>query len=283
MVFVSEPTDKQSLNRRMREVNAVMPAVPRFMHWSEQPIVWSIEDHPKIMPVPGKYALVLDPTFFGPQVPVKFTKVLIDNGSSVNIMYRDTMHKLGMTENMLVPSRTTFHGIVPGVSCSPMGTVRVDVLFGTKENCRRENIEFEVVDLDSPYHALLGRPTLAKFMATCHTAYLKMKMPGPEGVITISGNYKRSMDCASAGSNLAQSLVIAEEKKKIYEVDECARQAMLMKMPEVTNPNGSVAFQAPKETKTIQLDPAFPERRSEERRVGKECASMCRSRWSPYH
>ena len=23
--------------------------------------------------------------------------------------------------------------------------------------------------------------------------------------------------------------------------------------------------------------------RSEERRVGKECASMCRSRWSPYH
>ena len=25
----------------------------------------------------------------------------------------------------------------------------------------------------------------------------------------------------------------------------------------------------------------FP--RSEERRVGKECASMCRSRWSPYH
>ena len=57
VVFVSGPTDKQSLNRRMREVNAVMPAVPRFMHWSEQPIVWSIEDHPKIMPVPGKLLL----------------------------------------------------------------------------------------------------------------------------------------------------------------------------------------------------------------------------------
>ena len=25
------------------------------------------------------------------------------------------------------------------------------------------------------------------------------------------------------------------------------------------------------------------ERRSEERRVGKECALLCRSRWSPYH
>ena len=27
----------------------------------------------------------------------------------------------------------------------------------------------------------------------------------------------------------------------------------------------------------------YKKNRSEERRVGKECASMCRSRWSPYH
>jgi hypothetical protein len=39
---------------------------------------------------------------------------------------------------------------------------------------------FEVVDPDSPYHALLGRPALAKFMASTHVAYLKMKMPGLE-------------------------------------------------------------------------------------------------------
>ena len=29
--------------------------------------------------------------------------------------------------------------------------------------------------------------------------------------------------------------------------------------------------------------PKMDLKRSEERRVGKECASMCRSRWSPYH
>ena len=134
------------------------------------------------------------------------------------------------------------------------------MLFGTKQNCRRENIEFEVVDLESPYHALLGRPALAKFMACDHVAYQQLKMSGPNGVITIAGNYKRSMDCASAGSNLAQSLVIAEEKKKIYEVAERARQVMLTMVPDVANPNGSVAFQAPKETKQVQLDPVFPER-----------------------
>ena len=79
-------------------------------------------------------------------------------------------------------------------------------------------------------------------MATDHIAYLKLKMPGPNGVITISGNHKRSMECASAGSNLAQSLVIAEEKKRIKEVVEHAQHAVLMSMPNMENPNGSVTF-----------------------------------------
>ena len=33
----------------------------------------------------------------------------------------------------------------------------------------------------------------------------------------------------------------------------------------------------------IRMAKAGKQTRSEERRVGKECASMCRSRWSPYH
>src|SRR3546814_2728837 len=32
-----------------------------------------------------------------------------------------------------------------------------------------------------------------------------------------------------------------------------------------------------------ETDPLFHRFRSEERRVGKECVSTCRSRWSPYH
>ena len=86
VVFVTEPSDRQSLKRRMMEVNAVMPAMPRFMQWSDQVITWSQPDHPKVMPTPGGYALVLDPMFYGPKIPVKFSKVLIDDGSNINIM-----------------------------------------------------------------------------------------------------------------------------------------------------------------------------------------------------
>src|SRR3954469_13497264 len=141
------------------EVNATMSAIPKYMHWSEQEITWIIKDHPKIMPTPGGYALVLDPTFMGPNINVKFSKVLIDDGSSINIMYTDTILKLGITMNMLEPTKTTFHGILPRFSWEPIGKIWVDVLFGNRENCRTEAIE--LVDLVSSYHALLGREDMA--------------------------------------------------------------------------------------------------------------------------
>ena len=99
VVFVTESTDKQSLHRRSMEVNAVMPAMPMWMDWSDQPIVWNSRDHPDIMPNPGGYALVVDPIIVGPKLNVKFSRVLIDNGSSINILYKDTMHKLGLKKN----------------------------------------------------------------------------------------------------------------------------------------------------------------------------------------
>ena len=63
-----------------------MPAVPKFMYWSEDEVSWNIRDHPKVMPNPGGYALVVNPTFVGPSINVSFSRVLVDNGSSINIM-----------------------------------------------------------------------------------------------------------------------------------------------------------------------------------------------------
>jgi hypothetical protein len=127
------------------------------------------------------------------------------------------MEKLGIPAIQLKPTKLTFHGIVLGHSCTPMGKIQLEVLFGGKDNHRREPIWFKVVDHNSPYHALLGRPALAKFMAVLHYAYLKMKLPGPRGLITISGCYKKSIECARASSKLAEALVIAEEKRQLLQ------------------------------------------------------------------
>ena len=137
----------------------------------------------------------------------------------------------------------------------------MDVLFGDKGNHRIESLEFEVVDLESPYHALLGRPALAKFMASTHMAYLKMKMPGPNGIITIAGDYKKSLQCATAGSNLAESLVIQAEKDQMHKVVAMAKSAQLGVLA-MTNPDGGATFEASKETKKINIDPEYPERQA---------------------
>ena len=116
-----------------------------------------------------------------------------------------------------------------------------------------------MVDLESPYHALLGRPALAKFMAVPHYAYLKMKMPSSKGILTIVGDYKKSSACAAESSRLAESLVIAAEKRLLDQV-----VAMAGKQPEMSpNPKESEAegsFKPAKETKKIPLDPEHPER-----------------------
>jgi hypothetical protein len=44
-----------------------------------------------------------------------------------------------------------------------------------------------------------------------------MKLPGPRGVITVTGCYKKSIECARASSKLAEALVIAEEKRQLLQ------------------------------------------------------------------
>jgi hypothetical protein len=162
------------------------------------------------------------------------------------------MEKLGILLAQLKPSRLTFHGIVPGHSCTPLGRVQLEVLFGKKGNSRREPIWFEVVDISSPYHALLGRPALAKFMAVPHYAYLKMKLLGPRGVITVSESFKKSLACAKESSQLAEALVIAKEKWQLLHRVELAQQDVPVRQSPVEQ------FKPADDTKKILLDESDP-------------------------
>ena len=119
MVFTSVADDRRSRRLQRQEVNAVASETPEFMHWSERPISWSRADHPEVMPSPGSYALVLDATFATDRRAsdsFKTVGLYKDGGSSINILYRDTMEKLKLKAKQLMPSRTVFHGIVPGLS-----------------------------------------------------------------------------------------------------------------------------------------------------------------------
>ena len=57
--------------------------------------------------------------------------------------------------------------------------------FGTPDHFRTNYVNFVVADFDGTYHAILGRPSLTKFMAIPHYRYLVLKMPTEKGVLTL--------------------------------------------------------------------------------------------------
>jgi hypothetical protein len=176
----------------LREILSIEPAVPRPLRWSEVPISFSRDDQWMSFSEPGKFPLVLDPVV----AEVKLTKVLIDGRSGLNLIFVSTLKKMGLDfKDMLVPSKSPLYGIIPGNAAHPLGTVVLPITFGTRENYRTEFIKFEVANFESSYHAILGRPALAKFMAVPHYVYLLLKMPGISGVLTLRGDLKKSYDC----------------------------------------------------------------------------------------
>ena len=83
------------------------------------------------------------------------------------------------------------------------GLNSLEVVFGSPDNFRSEELIFDIVPFRSGYHALLRRTAFARFNAVPHYAYLKLKMPGPRGVITINGNMERSLRTEEHTATLA--------------------------------------------------------------------------------
>ena len=117
----------------------------------------------------------------------------MDGDSSLNLLYQDTVRKMGIDPSRIKPTKTTFKGVIPGVEARCTGSITLEVVFGSPDNFRSEDLIFDIIRFHSGYHALLGRTAFARFNAVPHYAYLKLKMPGPRGVITVNENMDRSL------------------------------------------------------------------------------------------
>jgi hypothetical protein len=63
-------------------------------------------------------------------------------------------------------------------------------MFSDHNNFRTEILIFEMVNFEGSYHAILGRPCYAKFMAVPNYTYLKLNMPGLNDTIMVSGTFR---------------------------------------------------------------------------------------------
>ncbi|XP_073360277.1 uncharacterized protein [Aegilops tauschii subsp. strangulata] len=84
-----------------------------------------------------------------------------------------------------------------------------------------------------------------------------MKLPGPNGIITVTRDYRKSLDCARDGAKLAESLVIAEERCQLDRIVALAQEASATQIP-TELPADEAAFKPSKETKKVKLNPKDP-------------------------
>jgi len=225
-----------------------MPALPQYLRWSEYDITWSREDHPPRVDNPGQLALVVAPQVGG----YVFTKVLMDGGSSINILYYDTFRRMNLLDKDLKPFSTVFHGVVPGKSAYPVGKISLEVAFGDEHNYRVESLWFEMVKIKSPYHALFGRPAYAKFMARPCYVYLQLKMPGLKGTITVYGDRKTAMECEEGDAAYAESSC-AEAELNFYKENVDPADMTSLKKPN-TESEPPLKFVA-EDTKLVDFKP----------------------------
>ena len=112
-------------------------------------------------------------------------------------------------------------------------------------------LTFKVVGFRGAYHAILGRPYYAKFMAIPNYTYLKLKMPGPKGVITIGSSfehaYEYDVECVEHAEALALDEALAAQ------LQEMAEEAMDSKQRHAGN------FEPAEGTKDVPLDPKTPD------------------------
>jgi hypothetical protein len=171
----------------------------------------------------------------------------MDGGSSLNIIYAETLGLLGVDLSMIRAGAAPFHGIVPGKRVLPLGQLDLPVCFGTPSNFHRETLTFEVVEFRGTYHAVLGRSCYAKFMAVPNYMYLKLKMLGPNGIITVGSTYRHAYECDVECVEYAEA--ITESEALIADLDCLSKEA-----PDAKHHAGN--FKPVEAVKTVALDPS---------------------------
>ncbi|KAK0587844.1 hypothetical protein LWI29_029875 [Acer saccharum] len=184
-------------------------------------------------------------------------RILIDNGSSVDILSAEVYDQLRLDRKDLQPFPIPLRGF-GGVEVRSLGTVKLPVKVG-KAPCQKiVLLDFVVVDTKNwPYNALLGRPFLNKVKAVIATYALMMKFPTEYGVVV-----KGSQEMARRANLLVYNdrkvhhvYAVAAEQ----EVGEPEERAEVPKEFEL-DPREEPEAKKDEPTEEVALDPEDPSR-----------------------
>jgi len=125
-------------------------------------------------------------------------KVLIDQGSSVDILYWATYQKLQLPDTAMVPYDEPIY-CFSGEQVFTRGYIDLHTVFRDGAQTKTVPIRFLIVDAPTSYNVLLGRPSLNTLGAVVSTPHLAMKFPSPSGdILTIHYDQRLAHECYMA-------------------------------------------------------------------------------------
>ena len=107
-----------------------------------------------------------------------------------------------------------------------------------------------VVGFPGTFHAILGQPCYTKFMAVPNYTYLKLKMPGPRGVISIGTSFQHAYECEVECCGHASAVIASKELATL-------REEVIEEAPDTKRSSGS--FESAEGPKEVLLHPSNSE------------------------
>ncbi|XP_019159714.1 PREDICTED: uncharacterized protein LOC109156332 [Ipomoea nil] len=204
-----------------------------------EPIVFTDRDLPA-GEIPHRDALVIAMDVNG----IVVRRILVDTGSSVNVLYLETFTKMGLTREQLNPVKTPLAGFT-GDSVETEGSITLPVEIGTYPDVQQLSMKFIVVDLACSHNAILGRPGLEDLGALISIEHLCLKFRTPNGIGTVRCDRKVARDCY-----LQACRGMGKREMRIHEITERPPKKTILPRPEPAV-----------ELEEVEIDSTRPDRR----------------------